>query len=207
MLDWWYSLGIMGQVLACLAIPATLILIIQTVMVLVTGFDGDADFDADADIDADIDTELINGDELDDIVSFDQAGLQIFTIRGFITFFSIFGWAGIWLLSTDINQAVALIIAFILGVAAMVGTAYAMQFLMKLQSKGNQNIKDALGVSGTVYIQIPESRKGHGKVTALVSGRYSEFDAVTDDEEGIPTGSSVTVISVGSPNILVVTKK
>ncbi len=203
MLEWWSSLGLLGQVLACIAVPATIMLVVQTVLVLLTGFDGGSDMD----VDMGSDTEIITGDEIDDIVSFDQAGLQIFTIRGFITFFSIFGWAGLWLLSTGLNPAIALIISFLLGSAAMVGTAYAMRFLMKLQSTGNQDINDALGVSASVYINIPEKRKGHGKVNAMVSGRYSEFDAVTDDDEMIPTGSSVTIISIGNPNVLVVTKK
>ncbi len=209
MLEWWSSMGLLGQILACMAIPATIVLVVQTVMVLITGFDGGAEMETNLDIDTDIGSgsEVITGDEIDDIVAFDQAGLQIFSIRGVVTFFAIFGWAGMWLLSIDINQALALIISFALGTAAMIGTAYAMRFLMRLQAKGNQNINDALGVSGTVYINIPKQRGGHGKVTALVSGRYSEFDAVTDDEEAILTGNSVTVLSICSPNILVVTKK
>ncbi len=195
MMDWWNSLGGLGQLLACISIPSTIVLIVQTVFVLLTGFDGDGDID------------VVSGEDIDDIAGFEESGLQIFSIRGFLTFFAIFGWSGIWLISIDLNVALSLTIAFVLGSAAMIGTAYAIKFLLKLQAVGNQNIKDALGVSGTVYITIPPARKGNGKVSAVVSGRLSEFDAVTDDLSEIPTGTAVTVVSVTDPNILVVTKK
>ena len=39
MAEWWSSLGITGQVFACVAIPSTLLLVIQTVM-LFFGFVG-----------------------------------------------------------------------------------------------------------------------------------------------------------------------
>ncbi len=205
MLEWWSGIGFLGQILACIAIPSTIVLVVQTVMVLVSGFDGGTEVGSEIGTETDVDS--VDFDDIDDIVRFDQAGLQIFTIRGFITFFSIFGWAGIWLLTSGLPPSIALLIAFALGATAMVGTAYVMRFLMKLQAKGNQNIRDAVGASGTVYIQIPAGREGLGKVSAVVSGRYSEFDAVTDDEQTIPTGNAVTIIAVTEPNILVVTKK
>ncbi len=195
MLDWWNSLSFLGQVLACMAIPATLVLIVQTIMVLVTGFDGDTDVD------------VISGDEIDDVANFDEQGIQIFTVRGIITFFAVFGWAGMAFISLNLGAGVALLLAFALGAAAMFGTAYAMKALMGMQSNGNQEISDAIGASGTVYIQIPANRRALGKVNAVVSGRYGEFDAMTDDEEDISTGSAVIIISVTEPNILMVTKK
>ncbi len=197
MLDWWNSLSFLGQVLACMAIPATLVLIVQTIMVLVTGFDGDTDIDA----------EIISGDEIDEVANFDEQGVQIFTVRGIITFFAVFGWAGMAFMALNLPAGVSLLLAFALGAAAMFGTAYAMKALMGLQSKGNQDISDAVGASGTVYIQIPAARRAMGKVNAVVSGRYGEFDAMTDDDTDIATGSAVTVISVTEPNILIVTKK
>ena len=58
MLQWWNSLSSFSQVLACMAIPATLILLIQTVlMFLGLGSDGGADVDTDADVDIDVDTD------------------------------------------------------------------------------------------------------------------------------------------------------
>ncbi len=195
MVEWWESLSYTGQILAMIAIPATVILILQTIIIAVAGFDGDGDIDA------------VDFDDIDDIASFDASGVQIFTVRGFITFFCIFGWSGIWLLTTELSTTLSLIVAAFLGLCAMMGTAYIIKFFMTLQDKGNQDIKDAPGGSGTVYINIPKNREGIGKVNAIVSGRFSEFEAMTDDDEEIKTGEHVTIISVSEPNILIVTKK
>ena len=35
MVDWWNTLSTAGQIFACVAIPATLVLLIQTVMMLI----------------------------------------------------------------------------------------------------------------------------------------------------------------------------
>ena len=43
MAEWWESLTLLGQVLACIAVPSTLIMLIQLVMMLTgMGDDGDA---------------------------------------------------------------------------------------------------------------------------------------------------------------------
>ena len=54
MFAWWSQLGLLEQVLYIIAIPSTLILIIQTVLLLFgLGHDGDADLDHDLDHDFD----------------------------------------------------------------------------------------------------------------------------------------------------------
>ena len=40
MVEWWMSLGSAGQVFACIAIPATLILFLQMILTII-GFGGD----------------------------------------------------------------------------------------------------------------------------------------------------------------------
>ena len=58
MLAWWESLSSFSQVLAAMAIPATLILLIQTVLMLIgIGSDGGADVDGDVDVDTDVDID------------------------------------------------------------------------------------------------------------------------------------------------------
>ena len=53
---WWESLTLLGQVFACIAIPATLILVIQTIMSIIgVSGGGDGDVDADGDVPDDID--------------------------------------------------------------------------------------------------------------------------------------------------------
>lgn len=198
MVDWWSSLTGLEQIMACIAVPATIILIVQTILILFTAFGTDGDIDAD--FDSDIDGDGIDGIEASD-------GLQIFTVKGFVSFFSIFGWSGLLFLRMGFGDVLSLTLAFVLGLFAMVAIALAFKAMLKLQDSGNVDTKTALGVSGIVYINIPKSRSGMGKVSAIVSGRYGEFDAVTDNENDLSTGSQVIVVAISSPNVLVVAKK
>lgn len=198
MFDWWNSLTGIEQIMACIAVPATVILIVQTILILFTAFGGDGDMDAD--FDGDIDGDTIDGIGVAD-------GLQIFTVKGFVSFFSIFGWSGLLFLRVGFGEVISLVLAFVLGLFAMVAIALAFKAMMKLQDSGNIDTKTALGVNGIVYINIPKARSGMGKVSAIVSGRYGEFDAVTDCEEDIATGSQIVVVAISSPNVLVVSKK
>jgi hypothetical protein len=45
MIQWWIGLGEAGQIFACIAIPATVILIIQCILTLM-GLGGDSDTEA-----------------------------------------------------------------------------------------------------------------------------------------------------------------
>ena len=65
MAEWWISLGSAGQVFACIAIPATLMLLIQTILTLIgIGSDSDADVAVDSDADADIGAEIDGVEEV-----------------------------------------------------------------------------------------------------------------------------------------------
>ena len=44
MMEWWNSIGLVGQIYAIIAIPATLVLVVQTIL-LIFGIGGD-DIDA-----------------------------------------------------------------------------------------------------------------------------------------------------------------
>ena len=56
MFDWWNSLELATQIFYCIAIPSTLILLVQTVLTFMgigDGVDADADVDVDGDVDED----------------------------------------------------------------------------------------------------------------------------------------------------------
>ncbi len=226
MFQWWDSLSTVSQILACMAIPATLILVIQTVLMLIgLGSGDDADIDADADID--VDTEVDVGTDLDadgdisdvgdgvfgddipdgDIDPSGFDGLRIFSVRGIIAFFVVFGWMGIALDSANVSTYITLPVSIAAGFGMMVLIAFLFKAIMKLESNGNIDIRNALGVSGTVYLKIPANRNGHGKVNVMIQGTYCEKDAVTDSAEPLPTGSEIVVTGFSGQNTLVVRKK
>lgn len=213
MLAWWESLGIFGQVLACVAIPSTLLLVIQTIMTFIgmsNGGDTDTDAGADLEVSGDIsDTDGVFGDDLD-VSDHDAAGLadvKIFTFRGIVAFFAIFGWLGIVLYRAEVSIPLTLVFSALAGACAMVGIAFLFRLFYNLQYDGSENIRNSLGAAGSVYLAVPPSRTGKGKVTLMLQGRYVERDAVTDEEESLKFGSEVTVIGVIGGSTLLVKRK
>ncbi len=77
MIEWWESLTLLQQIFTCMAVPATLILIIQSILLLFGigfgGGDGDAG-DISSDFDSDIDTDVSMADigDIDDAVDMIQ---------------------------------------------------------------------------------------------------------------------------------------
>ena len=209
MFAWWESLSTCSQVLACMAIPATLILLIQTILTLIgigdNGVDsdiGDADIDADA-ADGVFGAELTDGDS--DPSGLD--GLRIFSVRGIIAFFVVFGWTGILLDSLSLSPVISVGVGAVAGFLIMLLIALLFRAVMKLESDGNVDNRNALGVSGTVYLKIPPNREGTGKVNIMIQGSYCERDAVTDENEALPTGCEIVVMSLSGQNTLVVKRK
>lgn len=199
MAEWWISLGNAGQIFACIAIPATLILLLQTLLTLFgLGSDnGDADTDTDFD---DADEAFHDHDAFD-------GGLRVFTLRGFIAFFSIMGWVGMICCELEIGLALSIIISAASGFLMMIVIAALMKWLMGLQYDGTENIRAALGVSGTVYMRVPPSRSGKGKVNAIIQGKLSEKYAVTDEETMINYGEEITVVGISGEDTLIVRRK
>ena len=85
--------------------------------------------------------------------------------------------------------------------------AFFVRTVMKLKNDGNLDNRNALGVSGKVYLTVPANRKGEGKVNVMLQGSFVERDAVTDENEDIPTGCEVVVTGVSGQTTLVVNRK
>ncbi len=203
MAEWWISLGSAGQVFACIAIPATLILFLQTVLTII-GFGGD---EGDADVNAEGESDGIELDDADDTGESLDGGLRVFTLRGIIAFFSVMGWVGAICSGSGLHLAWSVLISVASGFVAMVVIALLMRMLFKLQYDGTEDIKDALGVSGTVYMRIPPARTGKGKINAIIQGKLCEKFAVTDEETMILCDEEITVVGITGEETLIVRRK
>lgn len=194
--SWWDNLSLLQQYFALAAIPGTIILFLQTIMLLFS-FGSD---DMDAADDGDLDSEM----------DFDQdgvehtSGIRILTVRGLVAFFAVGGWLGIAMIDLGADSLVATLIALLGGFVALASVAYILKLSLKLQESGNINIKNAVARTATVYITIPKSRIGTGKVTLTLQERFIELDAVTDSEYPIKVGTMVQVISVFDNQTLLV---
>lgn len=208
MFDWWNSLELVTQIFYCIAIPSTLVLLIQTIMLLV-GLGDDAQMGETPDVDIDGDVDGIFGEdsvtETPDFEGLD--GLRIFTIRGIIAFLVIFGWVGIVMNGSGVPLWLTLPVATISGFFMMVLLALLMRLVLKLRSNGNIDNRNAIGTAGKVYLTIPAGRSGEGKVQLILQGSLVERNAVTDSNEALPTGSEIVVTGVSGGTTLVVRKK
>lgn len=120
LIAWWGSLGVAAQIFYCIAIPATLVLLIQTVLMFLGLEDGDASDIGDGVPDADVSDGVFGDDSVSDMS--DLAGLSslhIFTVRGIIAFFVVFGWVGIVMESFNVNLAIIIPVAALCGFAMM----------------------------------------------------------------------------------------
>ena len=189
MINWWNELLFIQQIFALIALPSTLLIIIQTVLMLI-GIGGDSGADADVDI--------------DDGIEVPDDGLAIFSVRGVTSMLCITGWVAVALLETSLPQGVSIAIAIACGVATLIGMAYLMRAVYRLQSSGNIDIENCVGKIGEVYIPIPSTGNGSGKINLTVQEKFSEFTAITTSGEQLKTGAFVRVVAVSESGVLVV---
>ena len=190
MILWWNSLDLAQQIFALVGIAGTVVLLIQTIMLLF-GFGDDADGDADVD---DV------GDDLAEIGD----GFALFSIRGIVAMLCVLGWTGVVFLGTDMNRSLAIALAVFCGFLTLVAMAYIMKAISKLQSSGNIDVENCIGKVGQVYIPIKPNASASGKINVTVQGQYSEFSAITTASDTLKTGSYVRVVAVDESGVLVV---
>ncbi len=187
--EWWDLLPIFEKIYYSIALPSTLIFIVQIGM-LVLGFDSDHG-------DGDTDTDHEIGHE--------DASFHFFTLRNIIAFFMIFGWSGpAFLERLGSNYLLTIIISFVLGIIIMIIMAAIFYLMSKLSYSGTLQMENAIGKTGNVYLPIPARRAGVGKVQIKVQGAVRTLDAMTEELEDIKSGSIVEVLEIINQNILIV---
>lgn len=168
------------------AIPTSLIFIIQTIMTFlgVDSSDGlEADFDG----------------NFSDV----EAPFQLFSLRNLINFLLGFGWTGISFFTTISNSIVLVILSLLVGVLFVYLFFVLMKQIQKLAENNSFNIANTLNKTAEVYLTIPENKKGKGKIMISVNGAFHELEAMSEKEK-IQSGSVVKVVKIENNNILIV---
>ncbi len=180
MKEWFQNLSVMEHIYLWLGVAATVFLIIQIIMMCFSSFGGDVDIDGDGDIDVDTDS-----------------GVSIFTVKSVTAFFAVGSWAGLLTcaLTEGKMQWISLLFAVIAGAAAMAIVVVLVRAVLKLQCNGAIQHDKLIGKTATVYVSIPPSREGRGKITLTAQGRFLEIDAMTDSEEKLTVDEAVEIVS------------
>jgi membrane protein implicated in regulation of membrane protease activity len=128
----------------------------------------------------------------------------VITFRTVVAAAAFFGATGKAALGANYAPSTAFILAAIVGLFAMYGMYQLMRLITGLDSSGNERIDNAVGSKATVYIRVPATRGGVGKVQLSMQNRIVEYQAVTDDAEPLRTGEIVQVVAVeGSDTVAV----
>lgn len=187
MKDFFASMDTSQQLYWYIAIGASFVFIIQTIMTFI-GVHGDT---------GDIDTDLGNGADAAD------HPFQLFSLRNLVNFLLGFGWTGATLYPSVENKIVLGIYSFLVG-AILIGIFFlVMKSLMKLAEDNTFKIENTIGEIADVYMTIPPACTGKGKIFISVRGSTHELQAITKNEESIKNGSLVKVIAVEGDILIV----
>ncbi|WP_417612177.1 hypothetical protein [Owenweeksia hongkongensis] len=185
--SWWFALDTLEKIYWGLAIPSSLMFLFQ----LITTFIGGA-FDTDY-TDPDLEIENDGG-----------VGFQFFTFKNMVAFFVLFSWTGIASLDSGYSMLTTIIISVVSGLAMMTIMAFMFYQISKLHQSGTLKIERAVGKIGEAYLRIPGGRGGFGKIQLTLQGSVHEFDALTDQETDIPTGTIIQITEVIDQSIMLV---
>ena len=228
MSEWWEALSTLLKVLYCIAIPSTLVLLLQTIF-SIAGFGHDADInisdtsgldmgdmgdispDVGADVDFDTDVDIDSGtdncpegdSDMNTHVHSDFAPLRLFTVQGIVAFLAVSGWVSIAAVSGGMPAVGGIPLGAVAGFFAMYGIAKLVQISKKLTENGTIDFRNAIGETATVYIPVPPEGQGEGKVTLTLQGRFMECNAVSAGKETLKTGTPVRVTDLNGETLVV----
>jgi hypothetical protein len=184
--------------LACAVLGGT-VLVCQFVMTL-AGLGGDHDLGGDHEVGHDaghaMDHDHTQGDAHEHGSSW---FIGVLTFRTIVAALTFFGLAGKFGAASDYTPTKTLLIAIAAGTAALFLVAWMMRALVRLKSEGTIRIERAVGANGTVYLTVPPNKSGVGKVTLSLQERTMEYDAVTSEQNELPTGAKVVAVAVIGP--------
>lgn len=190
MMNFFSSLEPLQRFFWVIACCASLVFIIQTIMTFI-GLGADTDVDAgpmDGGVDSVEDGELSG----------------VFSFRNLINFLLGYGWAGVLFYDSIEKRVLLQIVAIAVGLVFVLAFVFMFRQVMKLSHDGSFKMIEAVGLTADVYLRIPASRSGRGKIQVSVKGSVHEVDAVTDRGEEIPTGGQVKIVKVLGDDLFLV---
>lgn len=189
---WFSSLEGIEKTFWICAIAGSFVFLIQSVLTFIGIDSTDTDFDFSFDA----------GDTMD----FGGA-LSLFSVRNIVNFVLGFGWGGVCLNKYIENDLLLIVVAGIIGILFVIVFFFLVRLMMKFEKNGAIKMEDCIGKSCDVYLRIPASRNGKGKIQVSINGTVQEFEAITDEENMIATGSRVKITEHLGGGTFLVTKE
>ncbi|UCD24986.1 MAG: hypothetical protein JSW51_03420 [Gemmatimonadota bacterium] len=182
---------------------------------LLVGGHGDMDADVHGDLHADVGAD-VDGDLHGDFHADTDAGdldhtdsssaFKVLSVQSVAAFMMGFGWAGLGgFKGAGWSATVSTLFGLGVGVGMMWILGKGLEAVYRLQSSGTVSINSALGVEGSVYIEIPAQRQGRGRIRLVVDSRERFYNAVTDGD-AIESHSRVRVTEVNDDNTVTVSR-
>lgn len=188
LMEMYESLPVLMRVFWGCALVGSLFMIVQLILSLIGIGDTDTDF---------------SGDSLDGLDA--SGGMDLFTVKNMVNFFVGFGWGGVSFGEVIEADWLLVLVAFLCGCLFVALFVFLFRQLMKIASNSAVGAEACVGLTADVYLRIPASRGGKGKIQVSLKGALREYDAVTDDPMAINTGSSVKVLEQVNADTLLVT--
>lgn len=186
MLEFFNQMEALQKLFWFVALPTSAVFLIQTIMTFMG-------VDAADGVEADFDGDLSDND----------APFQLFSFRNFINFLLGFGWSGIAFYTTIASPAFLIIVSFIIGVLFVALFFLLMKQIQGLAEDNTFKLTEAINLNGEVYLAIPASKNGKGKVQISIKGTTHELDAITNANYRIESGSMVRVIGIDQQLLIV----
>jgi hypothetical protein len=198
---WWNALPMFQKALWIIAVPSSVLTLLQVILEVV-GF-GVEHIDGDVPSDGNLD---VGGADQADAMHHGPTGMKLFSVKGLIIFFTAFSWIGIASHHAGFPAILAAAIGGLTGLAFMFLFAWIFAMFGKITESGNTQIANSLYKHGEVYLRIPGHRQGAGKVMVAYQGALRELRAMTDGED-LPTGVAVQVLDVLDNETVIVGKE
>ncbi|MEY3421752.1 MAG: hypothetical protein RIR48_2048 [Bacteroidota bacterium] len=170
-----------------IAMPVSLIFILQSAMTFI----GLADMDTDTD----------SGGEF----GHSDSPMELFTLRNLINFLLGFSWGGISFYTSIDNKFLLVIAAVGVGVVFVALFFYLIQQFRKLEENNTFTAQSVINQEGEVYLRIPPAGDGNGKIQVSYKGTVHELDAISESD-ALATGDKVIITEILPEEIAVVRK-
>lgn len=174
---WFTQLPAAEQTFWGIALIASAVFLVQALLTMIG-----------MDVHADMDVDIPDGDTMDA-----GGAVSLFSIRSLVNFFVGYGWGGVTFAGMFTQSWIAYFLAIAVGLLFAYMYVFLRRKLKGLERNGAFRAADCVGSEADVYLRIPPSGQGRGKVQVSINGSIHELDAISTGG-GIATGQRVTIV-------------